>query len=198
MMNYTNYTVFKSRFGLLILLCFPLLGFTQNQIALLPNGKKVILYEDKTWAYHEKLSYDFNFDQLIDNRIPDFLRQGIDVDKKTLKIAVEMYLQGWHYTMPRPKSRKAEWGYEDGRTTWWNGYWYNDKTLEYSRLIPEKQANGYYDGDEQEEKKSWRNGGSPPYPSAVEWLLSSKGGVKPNSSEALKSKSYQSRNFKFD
>jgi|GEM_PF-1179353 len=152
----------------------------QNQIAFLPDGTKVVLYADKTWDYFEGLSYEFDFNQLQDNQIPDFLRQGINVDKTALKIAVEMYLQGWRYTMPRPKSNQARWGNKDGRTTWWPGYWYNEKTQEYSRKTPNKQGNGYYDGDEQADKPFYEYGGSPSYPSRIQWLLSSKHGVKPN------------------
>ena len=59
-------------------------------------------------------------------------------------------------------------------------YWYNNKTQNYSRKTPEKQMNGYYFGDEQNEKGYWSNGGSPNYPSKIDWLLSSSGGVKPN------------------
>lgn len=150
----------------------------QDQVAELPNGRNVVLHSDNTWDYHKGISYDFDFSKLEDNKIPDFLRQGIRVDKQTLTTAVEMYLQGWRYTMPRPKSSKASWGNNDGRTTWWKGYWYNKKN-KYSRTTPEKQSNGYYNGDAQKEKGYWSNGGSPRYPNKLEWLLSSYGGVKP-------------------
>ena len=153
--------------------------WAQDQIVTLPNGKKVVLHADKTWDYYEGLSYDYDFSKLIDNQIPSFLRQGIKVDKHTLVVAVEMYLQGWRYTMPRPKSSQATWGNHDGRTTWWKGYWYNNKTYKYSRGTPKKQSNGYYYGDGQNDKGYWRNGGSPNYPSKIDWLLSSSSGVKP-------------------
>lgn len=78
--------------------------YAQDQIVSLPNGKKVILHSDKTWDYYGGLSYDYDFSKLRDNQIPDFLRQGIKVDKQTLVVAVEMYLQGWRYFMPKPKS----------------------------------------------------------------------------------------------
>ena len=151
----------------------------QDQIVLLPNGKKVVLHTDKTWDYYEGLSYDYDFSKLKDNEIPDFLRQGITVDKATLTVAVEMYLQGRKRVMPEPKSAQAHWGNSDGRTTWWKGYWYNHKTAKYSRITPKKQSNGYYYGDGQNDKDEWRNGGSPAYPSKVDWLLSADGGVKP-------------------
>lgn len=172
-------------------------SYSQNQIALLPDGTKVILYADKTWAYYEGLSYNFDFDQLVDNRIPDFLRQGIPADKETIKVAIEMYTQGWRFTMPKPKSSQARWGNGDGRTTWWNGYWYNNKTLEYSRNTPQKSANGYYDGDEQRDRDTWRNGGSPEYPSIVQWLLSSGNGIKPINNQKEKTKIHRNRNIRY-
>jgi hypothetical protein len=153
--------------------------YAQDQIVSLPNGKKVVLYSDKTWDYYEGLSYDYDFSKLRDNQIPDFLRQGIKVNRQTLVVAVEMNLQGWRYFMPRPKSSQASWGNYDGRTTWWKGYWYNNKTNKYSRGTPKKQSNGNYYGDGQNDKGYWRNGGSPSYPSKIDWLLSSYGGVKP-------------------
>lgn len=154
-------------------------SFAQDQIVSLKNGKKVILHSDHTWNYYEGISYNFDFSKLRDNKIPGFLRQGISVDQNTLKVAVEMYLQGWRYTMPVPKSNQARWGNYDGRTTWWMGYWYNKKTHKYSESTPEKQSNGYYYGDEQDQKGYWRRGGSPSYPTNIEWLLSSYGGVRP-------------------
>ncbi len=152
---------------------------SQNQVVTLASGQQVVLYADKTWDYFKGISYDFDFSTLSNNKIPDFLRQGINVDKQTLKTAVEMYLQGWQYTMPRPKSASASWGNHDGRTTWWKGYWYNSESQKYSRQTPKKQSNGYYTGDNQNDKGYWSNGGSPTYPSKIDWLLSSGGGVRP-------------------
>jgi hypothetical protein len=154
-------------------------SYPQDQIINLSNGKKVVLHADHTWNYYEDISYKFDFSNLRDNKIPSFLRQGISVNKNALKIAVEMYLQGWRYTMPVPKSNQARWGNYDGRTTWWMGYWYNKKTHRYSESTPEKQSNGYYYGDDQNQKGYWRRGGSPSYPTKIEWLLSSYGGIKP-------------------
>jgi len=145
----------------------------------LENGKKVILHSDKTWEYQIGITYDYDFSKIADDQIPDFLRSGIKANKSTIKTAVEMSLQGWHYTMPIPKSSQAIWGNSDGRTTWWKGYWYNNKTKKYSRDTPQKQSNGHYYGDRQNDNGNWRNGGSPNYPSKIEWLLSSSGGVKP-------------------
>ena len=151
----------------------------QELIVKLPNGNQVILYHDKTWEHYEMASYNYDFSKLQDNQIPNFLRQGISANKSTLKVAVKMHLQGWAYSMPKPKSSKAGWGYRDGRTTWWYGYWYNKKTKKYSHDIPKKKSNGFYYGDDQNNYGSWRNGGSPSTPSKIQWLLSSSGGVQP-------------------
>lgn len=116
----------------------------QEEVVTLSNNQKIIIYPDKTWDYYKGVSYDFDFSTLKDNAIPSFLRQGIDVSKQTLITAVEMYYQGWRYTMPQPKSAQAYWGNGDGRTTWWKGYWYNNKTKTYSATTPTKQKNGNY------------------------------------------------------
>ena len=57
----------------------------QDKIISLDNGKKIILYSDKTWDYYSGISYDYDFSTLESNEIPSFLRQGISVDKATLK-----------------------------------------------------------------------------------------------------------------
>ena len=154
-------------------------AFAQDPIVTLKNGRKVILHSNKTWDYYKGISYNFDFSSLTDNHIPTFLRQGISVDKHTLIVAVEMYLQGWRYTMPNPKSSQASWGNYDGRTTWWKGYWHNQKTNKYSSTTPHKKADGYYCGDAQNNSGYWRNGGSPGTPTKIEWLLSDYGGVRP-------------------
>lgn len=152
---------------------------SQDRIETLSNGKKIVLHSDYTWEYQKAIEYDFDFSTIKSNQIPDFLRQGISADKATLTKAVEIYLQGWRYTMPSPKSSQASWGNRDGRTTWYNGYWRNKKTKSYSGITPKKHSDGYYYGDKQN-NQGWRNGGSPSYPSKMEWLLSLRGGVKPN------------------
>lgn len=150
----------------------------QDQIVTLSNGRKVILHSDFTWEYQKAIEYNFNFSTLKDNKIPKFLRQGIAVKRSTLVAATEMYLQGWRYTMPRPKSSQARWGNGDGRTTWYSGYWLNQKTQKYSGTTPKKHKDGYYYGDKQR-TTGWSNGGSPSYPTKIQWLLSKRGGVKP-------------------
>lgn len=160
----------------LLILCLNVSG--QNKVATLPNGQKVILYPDKTWDYYKEKKYDFDFSKLKNNEIPSFLRRGIKVEKSVLKEAVIMYLQGWRYTMPRPKSNQARWGNYDGRTTWWYGYWYNIKTKKYSKSDPIKKQNDMYKGDLQNMKGYYRNGGSPAKPNKIQWLLSSGGGYR--------------------
>ena len=156
----------------------PLLA--QDKVAKLPDGREVLLHADGTWSYKKGVTYNYDFTALKDNAVPDFLRDGILVRRGTLVTAVEMYLQGWRYTMPVPKSSQARWGNTDGRTTWYKGYWYNKETGRYSKATPEKASNGRYYGDRQNESNQWGNGGSPPYPSKLQWLLSTYGGVRPD------------------
>lgn len=87
-------------------------------------------------------------------------------------VAEELKSQGWSYTMPIPKSDQAEWGNEDGRTTWYYGYWYNQRTHEYSEKVPIRNSSGKFEGDKQNLKGKWRRGGSPPPPTKVMKLLS--------------------------
>ncbi len=164
---------------LLLALLFSLPALCQDIRTTLPDGKKVVLHADKTWEYDEGITYNFDFSKLRDNEIPSFLRAAITADRATLVTVVEMHLQGWRYTMPAPKSAQAAWGNGDGRTTWWSGWWHNEETGKYSRRTPEKAANGYYYGDEQDNHGTWTNGGSPRTPTKIEWLLSDGGGVKP-------------------
>lgn len=50
------------------------------------------------------------------------------------------------YVMPRLKSKQARWGNTDGRTTWWVGYWQNEKTKQNSSSTP-KLKDGIYVGN---------------------------------------------------
>jgi hypothetical protein len=45
------------------------------------------------------------------------LRGGIECDKATIALALDLNRQGWVYVMPQPKSPQAAWGNRDGRTT---------------------------------------------------------------------------------
>jgi hypothetical protein len=81
--------------------------------------------------------------------------------------------------MPIPKSRQAAWENRDRRTTWYYGHWDNIKNGECSKEMPVRKDNGTYYGDYQDLRNYWRNGGSPRWPTKIEWLLSAEGGVKP-------------------
>jgi hypothetical protein len=115
--------------------------------------------------------------QPLGSEIPGSLRGGINVDQNTINIALEMQQKGWEYIMPSPKSSKASWGNTDGRTTWWVGYWHNNKTNKFSSSTP-KLIKGEYVGDDSG-GSGWRRGGSPRTPTKLEWLLSKSGGIKP-------------------
>ncbi|MCT4615299.1 MAG: hypothetical protein N4A49_10545 [Marinifilaceae bacterium] len=164
---------------LISLLFFSLNLFSQTKIVSLDTGEKIILYADKTWDYYKSVKYDYDFSKIQNNEIPKNLRQGIRANKNTITIAMKMHFQGWQYFMPIPKSSQAAWGNNDGRTTWWKGYWYNLKTKKYSRSTPVLRKSGDYKGDYQCDKGRWRNGGSPHHPSKIMWLLSKSGGIKP-------------------
>ena len=175
----------KNSFFLKLIICVLILCFSQPQVfsqvkTTLPSGETIILNSDGTYEYEQEITYKYDFTKLSDNQIPNFLRQGISANKQTIRTAIEMYEQGWKYTMPEPKSAQATWGNYDRRTTWWRGYWYNKKTNKYSENTPKKGENGYYYGDGQNNAGYWRNGGSPQRPSKIQWLLSSHGGIKPN------------------
>jgi len=140
----------------------------------LENGKKVILYDDHTWA--EINEDENNIDVVL--KYKDQLRKGISASDVEIKTACEMLSQGWKYTMPRPKSAQAAWGNSDGRTTWYYGYWYNQKTNSYSDKTPVKKNSGMYLGDNQDHSNTWRNGGSPLMPDVYMFLLSDSGGQR--------------------
>jgi endonuclease/exonuclease/phosphatase family metal-dependent hydrolase len=86
-------------------------------------------------------------------------------------LSAELRAAGWSYVLPEPKSNAARWGNTDTRTTWWPGYWKNEKTNVTSVSQPKKPG---FAGDAQE-KPRWREGGSPGPVSWVEWLSSKEG-----------------------
>ena len=106
--------------------------------------------------------------------VKDGLRGGISVSRETYQKALDMRSEGWVYIMPQPKSPQAAWGNGDGRTTWWVGYWVNKKTGETSSKTPRWRGSRYV-GDGQGEQ-AWRRGGTPRWPTQLEWLLSRGGG----------------------
>ncbi len=111
--------------------------------------------------------------------IPPELRQGtFACDKSTIETALALQRSGWTYTMPKPKSPQAAWGNKDGRTTWFVGYWSNEKSRSTSAAQPEKDSKGEFVGDGKG-APSWRRGGSPSLPTKIEWLCSKEGGISP-------------------
>lgn len=166
---------------LVALLCLlPLPGLqAEDKLVTLPDGRQAILHDDFTWEYYKAAKTLIDTSTIQDNQIPDFLRKGIAAERETIIAAVELYSQGWRYTMPRPKSAQAAWGNGDRRTTWWNGYWENQQTGAVSQKDPIKRSSGLYYGDNQDLRATWRNGGSPPPPTKLQWLLSSSGGIPP-------------------
>ena len=105
---------------------------------------------------------------------PPTLRQGVDCSQSDISIAQELVTQGWHYLMPMPKSPQAAWGNRDGRTTWYVGYWVGPNGA-LSQSQPSKDSNGVYVGDGLG-SAGWRRGGSPRFPTKIEWLCSRNGG----------------------
>ena len=95
------------------------------------------------------------------------------------KLAAELRAAGWTYMLPEPKSKAAKWGNTDTRTTWWPGYWKNEKTNATSVSQPKGDpAKGRGFVGDGKEKPKWRDGGSPGPVSWVEWLSSAEGAEK--------------------
>jgi hypothetical protein len=147
-----------------------------EQIVTLEDGKRVILFDDFTWRYFEQEPAAVDYSKIRAGEIPPYLRRGIKATPEEIGAAIEMYNQGWRYTMPHPKSAQAAWGNSDGRTTWWYGWWSNEKTGLYSHTTPRKSSSGLYLGDNQNNSGRWRNGGSRDWPDVYMFLLSKNGG----------------------
>jgi|SRR5271170_766381 len=77
-----------------------------------------------------------------------------------LDYLVSVSVGHWKSHIPMPKSREAAWGNYDGRTTWWNGGWFNSGANQYSTAQPAIDADGNISGDGQD-WRGWRTGGSP-------------------------------------
>ena len=103
------------------------------------------------------------------------LRPGREVSDADRGTARELVARGWKYVMPRPKSSRAAWGNDDGRTTWWSGHWMNTTSNRASTVQPSPDDGFQGDGI----KPDWRRGGSPPPPTDVQWLCSDSGGPPP-------------------
>jgi hypothetical protein len=167
----------KVKLYIVITICF-LIPLTLTGCSKNPNGT---ITNNGISQLNTSAKYIQNQGNLLNN-YPS-LRGGITTDQQTINIALDMQNQGWEYIMPQPKSPEAAWGNTDGRTTWWNGYWYNIKTGQYSSITPykkfnEKTNNVQYIGNGIN-PQGWRRGGSPRRPNKFEWLLSKHGGIKP-------------------
>ena len=99
-------------------------------------------------------------------------------DQETLQKALELKRAGWTYVMPQPRDARARWGNDDGRTTWWIGYWTNERNQMTSASQPQRNGSGQWVGDGKG-IRSWRRGGSPLAPTKIEWLCSRSGGITP-------------------
>jgi hypothetical protein len=161
---------------MVLFLSLVLWNISPESLVTLDDGRQVILFDDFTWKYFEQEKPAENHANIKDNEIPPYLRQGVKATRDEIITAIEMHNQGWRYTMPRPKSAQAAWGNRDGRTTWWYGWWHNEKTKLYSHTTPKKSANGLYLGDNQNNAGGWRNGGSRDWPDVYMFLLSNSGG----------------------
>jgi hypothetical protein len=160
----------KSIFLFLVLLVCFLIPLHSEEIVTTSDGRKIVLYDDHTWKeYSESKSIDIK-------SFKNELRRNVKASEGEINVACEMLNDGWAYTMPQPKSAKAAWGVSDRRTTWWNGYWYNKSTKQYSDTTPIKSKSGLYLGDNQNSSGTWRNGGSPAKPDVYMYLLSESGG----------------------
>lgn len=151
-----------------------------EEIVSLRDGRQIVVYDDFTWNYLDvDPATQSDYSDIRDDEIPNFLRQRVEAPRDQIIHAIVMYKQGWRYTMPRPKSAQAAWGNSDGRTTWYNGWWYNEKTNLYSSSTPEQGESGLYLGNNQNASNTWRNGGSPRRrPDIYMWLLSETGGPR--------------------
>lgn len=138
-----------------------------QEYAVTPSGDTVLLFSDGTWKKRGIKSNDI----FLKNRIA-ILAHKHSLTPKEEEEAFILASQGWRYTLPRPKSAKAEWGNYDGRTTWWYGGWTNEALDQYSSIKPKNRGSTILVGDGQNFLGMWRNGGSPATPSKVEVVLS--------------------------
>lgn len=99
-------------------------------------------------------------------------------DQATIDKALELKRAGWTYAMPQPRDARARWGNSDDRTTWWVGYWTNERNHTTSASQPQRNASNQWVGDGKG-IRTWRRGGSPVAPTKIEWLCSTSGGITP-------------------
>jgi len=82
---------------------------------------------------------------------------------------------GWAYLLPYPKSRTAAWPRRGGNSTWWPGYWKNEKTGATSRAAPSEKDRMRGDGKAAPLRNEFTETGAPGRVSWVEWLCSKEG-----------------------
>ena len=139
-----------------------------QKVVITTQGDTLLLFEDGT--YREVIN-SAKIDSSLLKKIQK-IGQEVNANGTQIQQSYQLAKQGWRYTLPQPKSRQAAWGNNDGRTTWWYGYWYNETRHVYSKTKPKKSKSGLYIGDGQKLNGYYRNGGSPPYPSKIELILS--------------------------
>lgn len=136
-------------------------------VAVTPSGDTVLLYSDGT--YHTKAQV--RDDPRLKN-LTNQIGKKYSASTSEVKEAYSLALGGWRYSLPQPKSAQAAWGNSDGRTTWWYGYWKNTETGGFSSTKPILSKSGIWVGDGQDMAGYYRRGGSPPYPTKLERILS--------------------------
>ena len=158
------------KYRIIVLLCILSLFGTSvfaQTTAVTESGDKVELFKDGTYRKDSQPKVNDELRSRIKQIGDKCSASASDIEEAALLAA-----QGWRYTLPRPKSRQAAWGNNDGRTTWLYGYWENIDTNEYSAKKPQLGQSGIFIGDGQKLKGYYRNGGSPPYPTKIETILS--------------------------
>jgi hypothetical protein len=136
-------------------------------VAVTQVGDTVLLFEDGSWQNKQRISENPKLKEQIWILVRENSGTSEDAEQ-----AYSMALQGWRYVLHRPKSPKAAWGHYDGRTTWWYGGWKNILSGHFSISTPILTASKIWSGDGQNQIGSWHNGGSPPFPSKIEIILS--------------------------
>jgi len=137
-------------------------------IAITPAGDTVYLHNDGSY---QKKARPQKEDVRLKSNIKS-LGKKYSASNRELEESFSLAVQGWRYTLPQPKSSQAAWGNNDGRTTWWYGYWKNSLTGKHSSTKPSLSKAGVWIGNDQNMAGYYRRGGSPAYPNKVELILS--------------------------
>lgn len=93
-------------------------------------------------------------------------------------LAAALREAGWRYQLPYPKSKTAQWSNRGGNSTWWPGYWTNEKSGATSRAAPSEKNRMQGDGKAAPAKDDYTKTGAPGPVSWVEWLCSAEGTEK--------------------